>query len=324
MTPDWTWHGGAIETARRHFATGDRPWLDLSTGINPHRWPGADTIAIDWHRLPEREALADLETVAAAHFGTLPHQVCAVPGSEIGLRLVGRIIGGAARHIAPSYRTHGEIFANTKPVARDETHTADATLVLANPNNPDGCILDVAALDAMVAERENWLLVDEAFADCDPTISIAHRVHDHARLLLFRSFGKFFGLAGVRLGFVIGPPSILDPLRALLGAWPVSAAAIAIGTAAYRDRSWIAAMRERLPGEAATLDAMLGRHGLAATGDCPLFRLIDTDDANALFDRLARAAILTRPFADQPRWLRLGLPGSDEALARLDTALTHG
>lgn len=323
MTADWTWHGGAVEAARRHFGTGDRPWLDLSTGINPHRWPGADAIAVDWHRLPERGALAGLEAAAAAYFGVLPRHVCAVPGSEIGLRLAGRIIGGAAHHIAPSYRTHGEMFADTAPVTPDEA-IGNGTLVLANPNNPDGRIVDRAALEALLAGRSGWLLVDEAFADCDPAVGIADRVDDDARLLIFRSFGKFFGLAGVRLGFVIGPPCILDPLRALLGAWPVSAAAIAIGAAAYRDRGWIDAMREQLYFEAAELDAMLRRHGLASRGDCPLFRLVETEDAAALFDRLARAAILTRPFADQPRWLRLGLPGGDEALARLDAALAHG
>lgn len=324
MTSDWTWHGGSLEAAKRHFGAFDRPWLDLSTGINPHRWPGVDTIAIDWHRLPEREAIAGLEAAAAAHFGAPPHQVCAVPGSEIGLRLIGRVIGRTAHQIAPSYRTHGEIFADTKPVARDEMHCVDGTLVLANPNNPDGYIVDRERLEALIARRDGWLLVDEAFADCDPAISAAPRVRDDARLVIFRSFGKFFGLAGVRLGFVIGPPPILDPLRALLGAWPVSAAAVAIGTAAYRDRSWIAAMRERLDGDATALDTMLARHGLSLTGDCPLFRLVDTENPGELFDRLARAAILTRPFADQPRWLRLGLPGSADAFARLDAALAHG
>lgn len=323
MTADWTWHGGALEAAKKRFGTGERPWLDLSTGINPHRWPGANGIAIDWHRLPERHALADLEAAAAAHFGVLPRRVCAVPGSEIGLRLAGRIVGGAARHIAPSYRTHGEIFADTLPVGLDEAGD-DTTLILANPNNPDGRIVAPATLDRMLAGRENWLLVDEAFADCNPGIGVAHCVDDDARLLVFRSFGKFFGLAGVRLGFVIGPPPVLDPLRELLGAWPVSAAAIAIGTAAYRDRGWIDAMQDRLRGEAAALDAMLGRHGLTARGDCPLFRLVDTDDARGLFDRLAHAAILTRPFAEQSRWLRLGLPGSADALARLDAALAYG
>jgi cobalamin biosynthetic protein CobC len=321
MTPDWTWHGGALEAAKRHFGTGDAPWLDLSTGINPHPWPGADTIAIDWRRLPEREALADLEAAAAAHFGVEARHVCAVPGSEVGLRLAGRIIGGAARHVAPAYRTHGEIFSGSAPIDRAEAPTCKGTLLLANPNNPDGSIIDIATLDAMLAERKDWLLIDEAFADCAPVTSIAHRIDDARRLLVFRSFGKFFGLAGVRLGFVLGPPLFLDELRALLGAWPVSAAAIAIGAAAYRDRDCIAAMREQLTREAAALDALLARHDLSVIGACPLFRLVETDDAGALFERLARAAILTRPFADQPRWLRLGLPGSAAALARLDAAL---
>ncbi|MGV7119284.1 aminotransferase class I/II-fold pyridoxal phosphate-dependent enzyme [Sphingopyxis sp. 550A] len=321
MTPDWTWHGGALEAAKRHFGTGDAPWLDLSTGINPHRWPGADKMAIDWHRLPEREALAHLEAAAAAHFGVEARHVCAVPGSEVGLRLAGRIIGGAARHVAPAYRTHGEIFSDSAPIDRAEAPTCKGTLLLANPNNPDGRIVDIAMLDAMLAEREGWLLVDEAFADCAPVTSIAHRIDADTRLLVFRSFGKFFGLAGVRLGFVLGPPSFLDALRVLLGAWPVSAAAIAIGTAAYRDRDWIDTMRKRLSREAAALDALFARHNLPVTGACPLFRLVETAEAGVLFDRLARAAILTRPFADRPLWLRLGLPGSAAALARLDAAL---
>lgn len=323
MTAEWTWHGGALEAAKKHFGAGEQPWLDLSTGINPHRWPGAGGIAIDWHRLPEREALAGLEAAAAAHFGAHPHHVCAVPGSEIGLRLIGRILGGSARYVTPSYRTHGEIFADMVSVRLDEVGI-DGTLILANPNNPDGRIISVDTVEAMLAKRKDWLLVDEAFADCDPAISIAHHVDDHARLLAFRSFGKFFGLAGVRLGFVIGPPAVLAPLRDLLGAWPVSTAAIGLGTAAYRDRRWIETMRERLRSEAAALDVMLADQGLTASGDCPLFRLLDTENAAALFERLARAEILTRPFADQPRWLRIGLPGSNEALGRLEAALAHG
>jgi len=142
--------------------------------------------------------------------------------------------------------------------------------------------------------------------------------------VIFRSFGKFFGLAGLRLGFVIGPRAVIAKFRARLGAWPVSAASIAIGTAAYRDAAWIASSRADLHRWAAALDAVLARHGLAARGGCPLFRLVETDQAEALFERLARRAILTRPFDYDPRWLRLGLPGSEADLARLDTALTLG
>ena len=117
MTDAWLWHGGAIEAARQRFGGCERLWIDLSTGINPAPWPGAATMAIDWRRLPEASALALLETAAAAHFGADPRHVCAVPGTEVGMRLVGRIIGGPARYVAPAYRTHGEMIAGSRPIA---------------------------------------------------------------------------------------------------------------------------------------------------------------------------------------------------------------
>ncbi|MFS2108952.1 aminotransferase class I/II-fold pyridoxal phosphate-dependent enzyme [Sphingomonas sp. Sphisp140] len=317
----WTWHGGGLEAARRQFGGDD--WLDLSTGINPHPWPGTDGLAIDWQRLPEPHALAALEAVAAGYFGLDPRHVCAVPGTEIGLRLVGGLIGGTARYIAPTYRTHGEMIADATPTALDEA--GSGTLILANPNNPDGRILPPTRLLELLDARADagWLLLDEAFADVDPALSLAGAIDDARRLVIFRSFGKFFGLAGVRLGFVLGPAPILDTVRAALGAWPVSAAAITIGTAAYRDRAWIETMRDQLQSEAEALDAILTGAGHRPTGACPLFRLIEVSEGMALFERLAGHAILTRPFAGQPRWLRIGLPG-DGGLARLEAALAHG
>lgn len=318
------WHGGGLDAAKRHF--GGTDWLDLSTGINPDPWPGADDIAIDWQRLPDTDALRRLEEVAARFFGVAPEYICAVPGTEIGLRLAGTLVGGDARHVAPSYRTHGEMIADSAAIDRAGTLLHDGTLILANPNNPDGRVIEAKVLHDLLDRRapESWLLVDEAFADPDPTISLAGLVSDARNLLIFRSFGKFFGLAGVRLGFVLGPPSILDPLRRLLGAWPLSAAAVAIGTAAYGDAAWITGARRRLPEQAAALDAILAGAGHQPIGECPLFRLIEVDDAQSLFERLANVAILTRPFADQPQWLRIGLPPGDDAAARLTAALAHG
>lgn len=322
MSDRWTWHGGGIEAAKREFGDGD--WIDLSTGINPHPWPGAAAMAFDWRRLPESEDLARLERVAADYFGVDPRHVCAVPGSEIGLRLVGTLIGGDTSHIAPGYRTHGEMIAGSTPADWDKAQDEGGNLILANPNNPDGRSISAEAMRALLERRTGWLLVDEAFADADPARSVAASVADDQRLIVFRSFGKYFGLAGVRLGFVLAPEAIAAALRNRLGAWPLSEAAIAIGTAAYADAEWIAATRRRLPGEAAALDAMLARHGYRAAGACPLFRLIEAVDGRALFERLARRAILTRPFASQPRWLRLGLPADADALARLDAALERG
>lgn len=324
MSTRWTWHGGGIEAARRHFGEGD--WIDLSTGINPHPWPGAADMAFDWQRLPEPEALARLETVAASFFGVDARHVCAVPGSEIGLRLIGALVGGPARHVAPSYRTHGEMVPDCASIEPEAARRHDGTLILANPNNPDGRLTDAAVMQVLLTARgaDDWLLVDEAFADADPAASVAPSVDDGRRLIVFRSFGKFFGLAGVRLGFVIAPQAIVAALRERLGAWPVSAAAIAIGTAAYADCDWVAATRTRLPADADALDTQLMRQGHRSTGDCPLFRLIEVDDAQNLFEQLARRAILTRPFADRPNWLRIGLPADAAARARLDAALADG
>jgi cobalamin biosynthetic protein CobC len=322
MSDPWTWHGGGLQAAKHHFGGDD--WIDLSTGINPHPWSGAATMAFDWQRLPDREGLARLEAVAAACFGVDARHVCAVPGTEIGLRLVGALVGGAAQHVAPGYRTHGEMIAGSAAVGWPAPGDSAGNLILANPNNPDGRAVTAAAMRDLLERRAGWLLVDEAFADTDPASSIAASVGDTRRLIVFRSFGKFFGLAGVRLGFVLAPQAIVSALRERLGAWPLSAAAIAIGTAAYADAGWIAAARQRLGEEAAVLDAMLVRRGHRPVGACPLFRLIEADDAHALFEHLARRAILTRPFADQPRWLRLGLPADADALARLAAALADG
>jgi cobalamin biosynthetic protein CobC len=328
VTERWTWHGGGLEAAKRHFGASKdgSDWIDLSTGINPHPWPGAADMAFDWQRLPEPEALTQLEAVAASFFGVDSRHVCAVPGSEIGLRLTGALIDGPTRHVAPSYRTHSEMIAGSVSIELEATRSHDGTLILANPNNPDGRVIGAESMQALLARRgsDDWLLVDEAFADADPGASMVQSVDDGARLVVFRSFGKFFGLAGVRLGFVLAPQAILAALRARLGAWPLSAAAIAIGTAAYADRDWIVATRRQLPAEADALGALLVRQGYRPTGDCPLFRLIEVDDAQALFERLARRAILTRPFADRPHWLRIGLPADADARARLEAALADG
>ncbi|WP_081659704.1 MULTISPECIES: aminotransferase class I/II-fold pyridoxal phosphate-dependent enzyme [Sphingobium] len=198
--------------------------------------------------------------------------------------------------------------------------------MLANPNNPDGRLRGREELHDLIARRgrKGWLIVDEAFADTNPALSVADEVAEGRRLLIFRSFGKYFGLAGVRLGFVVGPPSFLAAVRQKLGAWPLSAAAIAIGTAAYRDRDWISRMRLRLTAEAVSLDTVLSEAGLRPIGACPLFRLVETDNAQALFETLAARAILTRPFIENPRWLRFGLPADENAFVRLKEALVHG
>jgi cobalamin biosynthetic protein CobC len=222
-------------------------------------WPETHS-PIDWRALPDEQALAALEEAAAAHFGCHPDHVCAVPGTEIGLRLAADLLPRDAAHGVPGYRTHGAMIAGSTPIMPEAMASSTAaTLILANPNNPDGRLLSRDHLLALVEARLDR--ARRSLCRHHPGHSLAPMIDDARRLVIFRSFGKFFGLAGLRLGFVLGPRPLLATLRARLGAWPVCAAALAIGTAAYRDTGWIAQMRARLVAEADALDAALARRG---------------------------------------------------------------
>lgn len=311
-------HGGRLDEATRAYPDAPRPWIDLSTGINPAPWRAPDGLVVDAAPLPSVTALATLEAAAAGFFGVAAERVVAVPGSEIALRLL-PIFGlpGPIVAVRPSYGTHGAVADRIV----DRVEAVEGTLLVANPNNPDGRLVDPGVWRGL---GRGWVVVDEAFADTDAGMSVVPSLDDADRIVVMRSFGKFFGLAGVRLGFVVAPPAIVARVRALLGDWPVSAQAIAWGIAAYGDARWIAATRASLAQRATRLDALLLRHGLIATGASPLFRLVTDCDAGAIFERLARAGILTRPFADRADWLRFGLPGDEAGFARLDRALADG
>lgn len=316
-----TTHGGRIDLAAARFPHAPQPWIDLSTGINPNGWD-ASGVEIAWGPLPDVSALAALEAAARTVFGTATGNIAAVPGTEIGLRLL-RDIGlpQPARYIAPSYATHAAALPDGAPIGIEDIG-AGGTLLIANPNNPDGRVIAPERLIEIVRDlRGGWLVVDEAFADIDPAMSILPHLSEDDPVLVFRSFGKFFGLAGLRLGFVCGPAAMIARIRYRLGSWPVSTAAIAIGTAAYRDADWIGAARARLAASAERLDTLLRAHDLAPRGGCPLFRLVEHDHAATLFERLAAAGILTRPFDHDPRGLRFGLPPDEPAWARLAEAL---
>lgn len=320
-----THHGGRIDAAKALFPNAPAPWLDLSTGINPVAWTPPEGLEVDAAPLPDRSALARLEALAAAHFGVAAERVAAVPGSEMALRLLPMLgVPQPIVAVRPSYGTHGAVaFARVDQSALDDWAGQPGSLLVANPNNPDGVHRSPEQLERLAAVQAaagGWLILDEAFADALP----GNGFDGGEQVVVLRSFGKFFGLAGVRLGFVIAAPPIVTRLRELLGDWPVSAHAIVWGSAAYADSAWIAAARIALRERAAAMDAVLVRHGLTAQGACPLFRMVETPDAATIFQRLAAAGILVRPFADAPKQLRFGVPAAAADLERLDKALRHG
>lgn len=323
-----TVHGGRVEVAMAHFPGALTPWVDLSTGINPVAYPVEALARSDPFALPSPARLALLENAAASKFELSAGAIAAVPGSEIGLRLLPALgMSGPFHVVTPTYGTHAEALAPAMALPFADLlarASGGGTMLLANPNNPDGRITpptELRSLAALLGERDGWLIVDEAFADVVPETSILPHLQTSDRILVLRSFGKFYGLAGVRLGFVCGPAAMVGQVRARLGAWPISSAAIEIGIAAYRDLAWRDAARTRIKETCAALDRVLRAHGLEPQGACPLFRMVETPNALRIFERLGQAGILVRPFADALQRLRFGLPRDDAALARLDQAL---
>ncbi|MCW6512481.1 threonine-phosphate decarboxylase CobD [Lichenifustis flavocetrariae] len=323
-------HGGNLAAARLHFPDAPEPWIDLSTGINPLAYPVEDLPAAIWRRLPDAAAQRQLEIVAGKSFDVPASvEVVAAPGTQSLIQILPRLL--PARRVAIlgfGYQEHPASWraAGAEVVVVDDLrHLEEADVaVVVNPNNPDGrhvAPADLVALSLRLAQRGGTLVVDEAFMDVhEPEASLLPYLPPEGAVVL-RSFGKFFGLGGLRLGFAVANPALAAAIRAQLGAWAVSGPAIAIGTRALGDRAWQAETRVALHAAASRLDRCLAAAGFAVVGGTCLFRLTARPDAAAWFGRLGRAGILVRPFAAEPTWLRFGLPADEAGWARLDTVL---
>jgi cobalamin biosynthetic protein CobC len=328
-------HGGRLDVARSLFPDVPQPWVDLSTGINPRPYPAPRASPQARNRLPEPTELARLEAQAAEVFGVEdPARVVAVGGTECGLRLVPQFVNlKAAVIVGPTYGSHADAWtrsgALTQTIGRDEVpvHAERAVcLTIVNPNNPDGHIVErmqLLALHDSLNRQGGTLIVDEAFADVTPDASVAAEAGTEAapRLIVLRSFGKFFGLAGLRLGFIVAAPPIAAAIRGLVGEWPVSSDALTAGLAAYADRRWADRERATLQKSAQRLDRLLTQSGFELAGGTSLFRLARAPDARERFARLLAAGILARPFDFDPSLLRFGLPRGREQWRRLTAAL---
>jgi len=325
----FAYHGGALDVARSLAPDAPEPWVDLSTGVNPHSYPLPDLAPEVFTRLPTREGLATLEAAAGRSYGAPPEAVVAGPGSQALIQALARIAPrGAVGVLGRTYGGHAEAFAAAGARIWRAESIEDleqcAVAVVVNPNNPDGRVAPRSALLALagrLAARGGQLVVDEAFADFDGAGESLASALPSSGVVVLRSFGKTFGLPGLRLGFAVASPDIRGRLSAALGPWPVSGPAIAIGTRALADFAWTEAIAVRLKREAARLDALLSKAGWRIIGGTRLFRLAARRDAADAFERLLLAGVLTRPFPDAPDELRFGLPGTEADWARLAAAL---
>lgn len=293
-------HGGGIDAAIAEHGGTRADWLDLSTGINPVPYPVPDLPADAWTVLPDTAAAQRLVQCART-FWQVPKEaaVLAVPGASAAIAQIPRLRpAGNVKIQGPTYNEHAAAFAAAGWTADDAAAQAQ---VVVHPNNPDGRIWTAADRTAQLT------VIDESFCDVMPQSSLIHLAARPGTLVL-KSFGKFWGLAGVRLGFVIGDPALIAALSEALGPWPVSGPALSIGSAALGDTVWADATNARLRADAKRLDAVMTAQGADIVGGTTLFRLYHLPDAAAMQARLARAKVLGRVFPYDATWLRLGLP----------------
>lgn len=326
-------HGGRIRAAAARWGIPRGDWLDLSTGIAPEAYPVPPPAPECWHRLPEEED--GLDAAAQAYYGT--SRLLALPGSQAAIQALPRLLpqclpSDRVAILTPGYgeyAAHWQAAGHTlRPFAAHELETLDAdcrVAILGNPNNPTGARFSrerLLAAAARLRRHDGLLLVDEAFADAEPADSLATLAGGEAapNVVVLRSLGKFFGLAGARVGFAIAAAELLSRLAASIGPWAVSHPARAAAHIALADHAWQTQQQQYLTAASRRLETLLHDAGLGATTGCTLFRYVVTPHATSIAAALAGQGILVREFVAPPA-LRFGLPGAETEWRRLAEAL---
>lgn len=321
-------HGGRLHRAAREYGIPMKDWLDLSTGISPFGWPVPAIPSSVWQRLPDDD---DGLSEAACAYYEAPY-VLPVAGSQAAIQSLPLLRPSSkVAVIAPGYAEHLHAWKSAGHSVDGQSGAmllANAAhwdvVVLIHPNNPGGDVFDpqhLLRLHADLASRGGWLIVDEAFMDATPQHSLC-RYADRPGLIVLRSAGKFFGLAGARAGFVCAAPSLLEALREKLGPWTLSGPSRYVLGQALQDLDWQNRARPLLHAASERLATTLSRHGLTPSAGTAFFQWCKHDDASTLHRALAQRGILVRLF-DTPSSLRFGLPPDDAAFGRLDVALSE-
>ena len=326
-------HGGHLHWAAKRFNIPYEEWLDLSTGINPDGWAVPQLSPECWLRLPQEND--GLEVAAAQYYGS--QQLLPVAGSQAAISKlpllrrpsrVGVISPGYSEH-ARSWQSAGHEVVALNVDDIDE-HLAELdVLVVINPNNPTGKVIPIQQLNRWLQalqQRKGWLVIDEAFMDVTPEQSMIDQIGNEG-LIILRSLGKYFGLAGVRVGFVFGWEKLLQDLNELFDPWSISGPAREVARRALEDQQWQSVNSHHLQGVGQCLAELLKERGLRPDGGTSLFQYCKTESAEKLFHELAEQGILVRYFSD-PMALRFGLPAKsgstgEDPWTRLKVALDN-
>lgn len=321
-------HGGRLRGAVLKYGIDEADWLDLSSGISPWSWPVPAIPEAAWARLPETED--GLEAAARRYYGAM--DVLPVAGSQAAIQTLPRLRQtGKVGVLSPCYAEHAEAWRSNGFLVREVLeHEVERfidlidVLVVVNPNNPTGLSLPPERLlewHARLAQRGGWLVVDEAFMDNTPELSLAAYTQ-RSGLIVLRSFGKFFGLAGVRLGFVLAESRFLKVMARQIGPWSVSGPTRILGQACLNDVAGHQHQRLRTEQAGQRLVEVLDRHGFAPMGGCALFQWLITPLAEDVYEFCAQRGVLLRLFTHNSS-LRFGLPRDEADWQRLEQVLSE-
>lgn len=307
-------HGGQLKLASEHYQIPLEHWIDLSTGINPTCYPLPQVPANIWQRLPEVND--GLEAAAAAFYGST--QLLPVSGSQEAIQRL-PLLREKSRVgiISPAYHSHHEAWGaagheviDTPREQLEEILPSLDVLLLVNPTNPTAerySLDDLRTWHQLLQQRNGWLVIDEAFMDLTPKDSLITKV-PLSGLIVLRSIGKFFGLAGIRLGFVWAEAEVLQALAKLQDDWSVSNPARWAGQLALRDVDWQAEQRQLIPNKMHELKQRLENNYGVPVSEAGLFAYVVLGEtkAQAEHNRLCKKGILTRLFREFGA-LRFGL-----------------
>lgn len=320
-------HGGNLLQAIEEFGGNQEDWLDLSTGISPYTIDLPEFHQDVWRRLPDPKYVKLLEGKAKEFYQTKSNCL-AVPGSQFAIQHLSKVVDGEIGILEPTYGEYAASFVRNGKSYTSLENISDignaSSVILANPNNPDGRIYtsqELLKLAVQLSERNGYLVVDEAFMAIDDPNSLLNEVDATTNVVILRSIGKFFGLAGIRLGFVFSSEKFRAKLAAYLGPWAVTGPALAIADHIFANRFIANELKQKISVRHQQMGEILEQSGLQIVGKNDLFFLIRHPKANALHISLKQQKVLTRIFDYNSDWIRIGLTANSNEDERLLKAI---
>ena len=317
-------HGGDIELAVKKYGGARENWIDLSTGINGASYPWQQNIGVELRNLPSNKLLVNLEEAASTAYKVAENtETAAVSGAQQIINLLPICLKSynSVAILGPTYNEYEKTFKNsgikTQTVSQVSGLSSSDIAIIVNPNNPTGKVIADETLDEL-SKKVRILIIDESFK-----MFSSRRTQKFNNIIQINSLGKFFGLAGVRLGFVSGPSDFIKTVKAILGPWPVSTLAAEIGIVALNDKVWISEMEKKLVTESNTLYEACSSKNWELIGKTSLFHTYATSSCLEVEKQFAAHGVWIRTFDYSKTWVRLGIPTSENEWTRVKRALNH-